>query len=247
MKNSDIWKPSKYIYRNGKLIGSRDPKEVGIGSRLMADIIAGLYNDNLRQHAKGRLLDLGCGNVPLYHVYKNLVTDNICVDWENTRHKNVYLDFECDLTKALPFQNEEFDTIILSDVLEHIAQPENLWAEMVRILSVDGKLIMNVPFYYWLHEQPNDYYRYTEFALQRFVRISGLKLIKLDCIGGTPEIMTDIFAKNILHVPKIGRSLALFSQWITFSFIMTRFGKKISEATKAHFPFGYILIAQKPA
>ena len=246
MKNRDTWKPSKYVYRNGKLIASRDPKEVGIGSRLITNLIAEFYNNNLQQHAKGRLLDLGCGEVPLFHAYKDHVTDNICVDWENTPHKNVHLDFECDLTKTLPFQNEEFDTIILSDVLEHIAQPEHLWAEMFRILSTDGKVIMNVPFYYWLHETPHDYYRYTAFALQRFVEISGLKLIQLDCIGGAPEIMADIFAKNILRVPKIGHSLALFSQYLIFAFIKTKFGNKVSAATKANFPLGYFLVAQKP-
>ena len=97
------------------------------------------------------------------------MTDNICVVLENTLHKSEYLDFECDMKKVLPFMDGELDTIILSDVLEQIPQPEHLWKEMSRILSIGGKIIMNVPFYYWLHEGPHDYYRYTEFALRRFV------------------------------------------------------------------------------
>jgi SAM-dependent methyltransferase len=245
MKNRDAWTPTKYVYENEKLRASRDPKEVGIGSRLIVDIIAQFYHENLQRHAKGRLLDLGCGKVPLFCAYRDYISDNICVDWANTLHKNVYLDFECDLTKPLPFQDEEFDTIILSDVLEHITQPDILWKEMSRMLSVDGKIIVNVPFYYWLHEKPHDYYRYTEFALRRFVENSGLKVIQLKSIGGAPEIMADIFAKNILRVPRIGRLLALFAQWITFSFIQTAIGKKISEETMNSFPFGYFLIAQK--
>jgi SAM-dependent methyltransferase len=245
MKNRDTWKPTKFVYRNGKLRASRDPKEIGIGSRLIADLTAQLYHENLQRHAKGRLLDLACGNVPFFLAYRDYISDNICVDWTSTLHKNNYLDFECDLTKPLPFKDEEFDTIILSDVLEHIPQPETLWKEMFRILSVDGKIIMNVPFYYCLHEQPHDYYRYTEFALRRFVENSGLKVIQLEPVGGAPEIMADIFAKNILRVPKIGRLLALFAQFITFSFIKTSIGKKVSDATMYSFPFGYFLIAQK--
>jgi len=246
MRNRDKWKPSKYVYKNGKLIASRDPKEVGAGSRLIVDLIAEVYNNNLPQHAKGKLLDLGCGKVPLFFAYKNFVTDNICVDWENSLHKNEYLDFECDLTQALPFNNGEFDTIIISDVLEHIPQPEHLWREMSRILATGGKVLLNVPFYYWLHERPHDYYRYTEFALRYFVENSGLRLLQLDSIGGAPEIMADIFAKNILRVPKIGRPLAMLVQWLTLSFIKTKFGKKVSEATKDNFPFAYFLIAEKP-
>ena len=246
MRNQGQWKPSKYIYKKGKLIASRDPKEVGFGSRLIVDLIAGLYASNLRQHAKGKLLDLGCGKVPLYAAYREFVTENICVDWGNTIHKNEYLDYELDLIKNLPFRDNEFDTIILSDVLEHIPVPEQLWKEMARILSRNGKIIMNVPFYYWLHEQPHDYYRYTEFALRRFVETSGLRLIQLESIGGAPEVMSDIFAKNILRLPKLGRSLALVAQRLTLSFIRTKFGKKVSEATSSSFPLGYFLVAEKP-
>ena len=246
MRNIEKWKPSKFVYLKGKLRASKDAKEVSIGSRLNVDMIAYFYDKNIRLHAKGKLLDLGCGKVPLYATYKKFVKDNVCVDWGSTLHKNEHLDFELDLTEQLPFINGEFDTIILSDVLEHIPVPEKLWAEMTRILSANGKIILNVPFYYWLHEQPHDYYRYTEFALRRFVEISGLRLIQLEPIGGAPEIMADIFAKNILRLPKLGRALALFVQWFTLKFIHTKYGKKVSDKTSRSFPLGYFLIAEKP-
>ena len=245
MKNHDTWEPSKYIYKKGKLIASRDPKEVSISSRLMADLVADAYEKNLPQYAKGKLLDLGCGKVPLYLAYRNYITENICVDWENTAHKNNYLDFEHDLTKKLPFLDKEFDTIILSDVLEHIPQPEFLCKEMSRVLAPGGKIIINVPFYYWLHEHPHDYYRYTEFALRRFIENSELNLVMLNAIGGTPEIMADIFAKNCIRIPKAGRFLAMFTQWLILTFIQTKLGRKISDATKNEFPFGYFLVAEK--
>ena len=245
MKSKEIWKPSKYIYHKNKLIASRDRKEVGVGSRLIADLVANAYEENLKKHAKGQLLDLGCGHVPLYAAYKNYITKNICVDWENTAHKNVYLDFVCDITKPLPFSDEEFDTIILSDVLEHIAEPELLLKELARILSPGGKVLINVPFYYWLHEQPHDYYRYTEFALKRFINQVNLKLIYLNPIGGAPEVLADIVSKNFLNLRIIGRPLAIFTQWIAMMFIKTKFGARQSTKTASSFPFGYFLIAEK--
>ena len=245
MQNRESWIPTKYVRKNGKLIASRDPMEVGVASRLVADLIAETYDTHLGRYASGRLLDLGCGKVPLYLAYKAYVTDNTCVDWGNTLHGNKHLDVECDLTQRLPFENETFDTIILSDVLEHIPQPELLWMEMSRILAKGGKILMNVPFYYWIHEHPHDYYRYTEFALRRFVDLSGLCLVRLEAVGGAPEILTDIFAKNILRVPKLGRTLAAVAQWLTGSFIRTGVGKRISDATKENFPFSYFLVAEK--
>lgn len=157
----------------------------------------------------------------------------------------MYLDLKHDITKPLPFENEKFDTVILSDVLEHIPEPESLFREISRVLTHQGKIIMNVPFYYWLHEQPHDYYRYTEFALRRFVGNSELKLIQLESIGGVPEIMTDIFGKTILRVPFIGKYISSFAQMLSALFIKTRIGRKASDKTKNTFPLGYFLIAQK--
>ena len=216
-----------------------------MASRLSADVIAGCYQRHLPAHAKGRLLDLGCGKVPLYASYQDLVTECVCVDWANTAHKNEYLDKECDLTQALPFADGEFDTIILSDVLEHIPTPEQLCAEMARSLASGGKLIMNVPFYYWLHEEPHDFYRYTEFALRRFVSLAGMELVLLESTGGTPEVLADILAKVLVRVPVIGRVLASVVQSMTLSFVGTRLGGKVSGATRKKFPFGYFLVAVK--
>ena len=245
MKNQASWRPSKYTYRRGRLIASRDTREVGLASRLSADVIASYYQRHLPAHANGKLLDLGCGKVPLYATYKDLVDECVCVDWANTAHKNEFLDQECDLTQALPFADGEFDTVILSDVLEHIPTPEQLCAEISRSLAVDGKLIMNVPFYYWLHEAPHDFYRYTEFALRRFVALAGMELVLLESTGGTPVVVADILAKNLVKIPVVGRLLASALQSVTFWFVGTRLGGKVSRATKETFPFGYFLVAVK--
>jgi len=245
MKNSEKWIPSKFVFKNGRLRASRDATKVGRGSRLIADLVASLYQQQLANHAKGRLLDLGCGNVPLFHAYRDFITDNTCVDWGNTLHKNSHLDFECDLTKTLPFEDKSFDTILLSDVLEHIPNPDLLWSELSRVLRDGGKVILNVPFYYWLHEAPHDYYRYTEHALRRFVDNACMKICILESVGGAPEVITDIFSKCILRVPRIGRPSAALAQWIMARSLTSRLGKSLSESTRDLFPLGYFLVAEK--
>lgn len=246
MREPQKWAPSKYVYKKGRLSASRNPEEVGVGSRLIADLVAGYYQDNLPLHARGRLLDLGCGKVPLYELYRNYVTDNVCVDWANTFHHGTHLDFESDLSERLPFEDEEFDTIILSDVLEHMRDPWHLFEEMERVLSAGGKILMNVPFFYRLHEIPHDYFRYTEYGLRGLIEDSGLRLVLLDSIGGVPEIISDIFAKTVRRTPLLGHGLSAFAQWSTMIFIRTALGKKISKDTKKAFPLAYFLVAEKP-
>lgn len=245
MQNRENWQASKYVYRKGKLTASRNPKEVSVSSRLIVDLIADFYDRSLERHAKGTLLDLGCGKVPLYAAYREYVDDNVCVDWGNSLHKNSYLDHEVDLTERLPFEEGQFDTIILSDVLEHIPVPELLWSEMTRVLAARGKIIMNVPFYYWLHEAPYDFYRYTEFALRRFAENNGLAVVELQPLGGAPEVIADVLAKNLVRLPRIGRPLAAGAQGLGAGFIRTGFGKRVSEGTGRSFPLGYCMVAEK--
>jgi SAM-dependent methyltransferase len=245
MKNIALWHPSKFVYQNGKLRASRDPKEVGISSRFVADIVANHYDTHLKSHVSGRLIDLGCGKVPLYHSYKDFATACFCADWKSSIHQNPYLDFTCDLNAPLPFSPQEFNTIILSDVLEHIERPENLWQEMFKVLQPGGKVILNVPFFYKLHEIPHDYFRYTKYALLNFASSSGFNVILIKELGGLPEILTDLTAKFLFSIPFVGKYLAIAVQSVSGFFLRTGIGKRITAKTQEHYPLGYFMVVQK--
>jgi SAM-dependent methyltransferase len=245
MKNSHLWFPTKYIFKNNKLRASQNTKFLSVSSRLMTDITAEFYQHFLPKYARGKLADLGCGNVPFYSVYKDLVSENTCVDWPNTAHKNQYLDYECDLNQPLPFPAHEFDTIVISEVLEHIANPELIWAEMARILKPGGKMLLSVPFLYKIHEAPYDYFRYTRFALEKFANKNKLKVLELKTFGGLPEVLADIFSKNLIKLPVIGNALARFTQYLCWLFVHTRFGKRMSVNSGVAYPLGYFMVVEK--
>jgi SAM-dependent methyltransferase len=242
MKNIERWRASKFVRSRGRLRGSRDRRELGVGSRLISDLVTALYEQHLRAHVRGRLLDLGCGKVPLYGAYAPFASEVTCVDWGDGEH----IDIICDLTQPLPLADDRFDTIILSDVLEHIPEPAQLWREMTRVLAPQGRIIMNVPFYYSVHAHPHDYYRYTCFALERFVALNGLELVLLVPVGGIAEIMADLFAKAFSKLPLLGPPMAMLTQFIASAFYRTRLGARVARTSSRHFPFGYFMIAQRP-
>jgi hypothetical protein len=70
MRNREIWQESKYVWAKGGLKASADVLEVRIESRFLGDILALAYASAIRRHARGRMLDLGCGKAPLYGVYR---------------------------------------------------------------------------------------------------------------------------------------------------------------------------------
>jgi len=228
------------------LRGSKNRNELGVGSRLVSNRIADFYTRAVREHARGRLLDLGCGKAPLLGYYAQFVENSTLVDWGNSMHENPILDLVADLNEPLALSDEAFDTVILSDVLEHIAEPQALLREISRVLSSDGGvLLLNVPFFYPIHEEPFDYYRYTEFSLARMCSSVGLQVREIAPLGGLPEILIDLFGKILQRMPFIGPSVAAVIQttgeWITGRGL----GKFASDRSAKHFPLGYTLIAVK--
>jgi SAM-dependent methyltransferase len=199
------------------------------------------------QYARGRLLDLGCGKVPLYGLYREKVQEITCVDWTSSLHGTKHLDVACDLNQPIPLPAESFDTILLSDVLEHLHEPEHACREVARLLAPGGHLLMNVPFFYGIHEAPFDYYRYTEFGLRRLIERAGLELISVDALGGIADIFADLSAKTMSRLPAFGRPAAWVMQHAAHTLGRTQLGAKLRERSGQRTPLGYFLVARRRA
>lgn len=245
MQAIDLWKPTKFIVKRGKIQPSKDPRELAVSSRLSASVVTDAYNRHFLQHCSGKLLDLGCGKAPFYEFYKNHVTDNTCVDWDNSGHGTQHVDIACDLSNSVPLPDAEFDTILLSSVLEHIPEPMNVWNEMSRLLKPGGKAVINVPFLYWLHETPHDFYRYTEFVLRRMAEQSGFDMVLLEPLGGAPIVLGDITSKLCGRMPFIGGMLAHTIYYSCRMVLSIPIAKRAAIRSARLFPAGYFLVAEK--
>jgi len=240
MRNVDLWKPTKFVRIPAGLAASRNPVEVGIRSRMVADRMALAYWNVIQAHAKGSLVDIGCGKVPLYEAYRNCTTEVVCVDWENSLHKNPHVDAYADLNAGLPFADRRFDTILATDVLEHLRTPALFWSEAHRVLRPQGKVIIGVPFLYWLHEQPHDHGRYTEFRLQAWCEENGFALLSIAPYAGPLAVVLDIIGKN-LRGDRFATLYQKFAAW----FVRTGMGARIDARNSKLFPLGYCLVGQK--
>lgn len=245
MRNQDSWSPGKFLLSNGHIAATNDSSELTVASRLTTNLVARLYSEQLPRHASGRMLDLGCGRVPFWEFYRQYVSDSYCVDWQESSHSDSYLDAVADLNHALPLADESFDVVLLSDVLEHIRRPVSLLSEISRVLAPGGKLIMNVPFYYWLHEQPYDYYRYTRYGLDYMAREAGLDVVVLEPTGGALEVLADISGKLLVKLPLFGRPLTAILQASALFFFRSAIGQRVFRKTAGYFPLGYFLVAKK--
>lgn len=77
----------------------------------------------------------------------------------------------------LPFPDGIFQRVECDAVLEHVKWPEQVVAEMTRVLAPGGYLHLVTPFCHPFHEYPRDFRRFT---------LDGLKLMK-----GELEVVTE--------------------------------------------------------
>jgi SAM-dependent methyltransferase/uncharacterized protein YbaR (Trm112 family) len=75
------------------------------------------------------------------------------------------IDFLSDAHR-IPLPDSSLDGVVFQGVVEHISRPWIAAAEIVRVLKPGGVVFCEAPFMQWFHEDPKDYYRFTEDGLK---------------------------------------------------------------------------------
>jgi SAM-dependent methyltransferase len=125
------------------------------------------------------VLDLGCGQRPWAGLFGRAWCIGVDVDTWGARPDVIAT------ATALPFAAHRFDLVFCSQVLEHVPAPQPVLAECVRVLRPGGELLLSVPFYWPLHEEPHDYRRFTARGLELDLEEAGFDLVKLEADCGS--------------------------------------------------------------
>ena len=88
-----------------------------------------------------------------------------------------------------------FDVVLCTQVLEHVAEPARVLAELRRVLATGGELWLTVPFVGELHEEPHDHYRYTSYGLRGLCERAGFGEVRTWPLGGYFTAMAQL-ARN---------------------------------------------------
>ncbi len=134
-------------------------------------------------HVPGAVLDVGCGDAWAKRLIGNGET-YIGLDYPETAIKeygtrpDIFGD-----AHQLPFDSNLFQNVWLLDVLEHLADPQRVLAEAARVVAPGGRVFMQIPFMYPLHDEPRDYQRLTCHGLLRLAQMVNLKVIEIISTG----------------------------------------------------------------
>lgn len=244
MNDKSHWQPTKYQQRKQRWVISSHNDQLSPASTISATLALSRTAAALRAHAEGDLGDFGCGTAPFYGIYGPLSTSVCWIDWPSSPHETQHLDVTADLNQPVTIDDEQFDTAFTSSVLEHIWKHDVFLDEITRTLRPGGKLILVVPFMYWLHEEPYDYFRWTRHALTKACDERGLDVIELDPYGGGLDVLLDLSLRSLAAISLglaklVGRPLARL--------LDHRRMRQIGKTAQEKLPLGYVLVAQKPS
>jgi SAM-dependent methyltransferase len=125
----------------------------------------------------GKVLDAGCGTKPYENFFQH-AEEYVGMEYDDSskKHPNkpdVFYD-----GKTFPFPDNHFDSVISTEVLEHVFNPNEFLLEVHRVMKSGGLLLLTTPLMWKEHQQPHDYGRYSSFGLRHLISKHGFEILE---------------------------------------------------------------------
>lgn len=202
----------------------------------------------IRKHAaslRGDLLDVGAGRSRRYQSECVNVTSYKTMDHDGEWKPDIVGSAE-----AIPLPDASVDSILCTQVFEHLPHPHVAIRELFRVLRPGGRCLFSVPQMNELHEMPNDFFRYTNEGLRVLFTDAGFVIEDMDARGKYFSTMAQMRIRHMIDTwrPYERKWAMLFVS--PLSNILTRWAlfrdaHSTSAATSAH-TIGWCLLAKKP-
>lgn len=198
---------------------------------------------------KGHLFDFGAGESPYREFFLQYAERYIAVDWAASYH-DTKADIVADLNEVLPIESEMADTVVSLSVLEHLREPQIMLSEAFRILKPEGMMVLQVPWQWWIHEGPYDFYRYTPYGLKYQFEKAGFVDVTVEPQSGFFSmwlVKMNYFTRRFVCGPKPLRWL-IRSGLLPFWYLGQRLAPILDKLDRnwALETSGYFVTAKKP-
>ena len=164
------------------------------------------------KYFKGKVIDIGCGNCPFEDLLSSPEIEYIPLDvdyadkWDYSNPKIIKFN-----GSHLPLMSDSIEHFICTEVIEHIEDPNELIAEMQRVLVEGGKGIITLPWSARFHYKPYDFHRYTP----SFLKILFKNFSKVEILNRGTDINAIVNKSIVLY---LGMITGILNNLLAFPF-----------------------------
>ena len=223
--------------------------------------------EGLAPAAGGLLLDVGCAERPYEALFTPHVARYVGLEYPPVAHNLIPEIFEhlerlrgvVDLWgdgQRLPVAAGAVDTVLASEVLEHVPRPDDLAAEVARVLKPGGRFLFTVPFAAPLHQMPFDFQRFTPGGIEALLERHGFEVERLEPRGNFAAVAGSLTTQYLLRALAAREELhdgsVVLSRWRAplvlplLAVVQSLFhlASKLSRDTS--YALGYTVVARRP-
>ena len=175
-----------------------------------------------KNFARGDMIDIGCGSKPYQPIFKPYIDTYFGIDYPPTAAVNygettkADLFVDCTDTKLAP---DKYDTLLSTQVIEHIYDTKKFVAECHRILKKGGIGIFTIPFLWQCHAEPFDYYRFTKHAIEKQFREQDFDILELRPLEGAYAAIVQTKITSLYLIPVENLLIKLLQKALLLSYV----------------------------
>ncbi len=144
-----------------------------------------------------------------------------------------------DMTR-LDLADESVDALTSVFALEHVFEYDKAIAEMRRVLKPGGRLLLVVPFLYYYHAAPDDFFRFSLPALEKLV--APLEVLQRQALGSRGMLIAELLHEKAVLGSKRGAFMRAVLRAVALPFLA---GALTNHDTT--YAVGYGLLCEKAA
>jgi len=200
----------------------------------------------LPKYCKGKTADVGAGHAKYNRMIRSYSDSYVSIDNMSSEYQYGHDQFKPDIISDvldMPVKDNEFDTVVCTEVLEHVEDPFRLFSEIYRILKPEGYALVSSGWMAPYHEEPKDYWRFTVDAYKVLCKRSGLEFIESYKKGGFFTVILYFIGRNItLNAVKYKNVNRV---WVRLNRVLEYIAEKMDGWVKTEDTLGHLIVARK--
>lgn len=205
-----------------------------------------MIDEDLNKHSrsiKGTVVDVGGRKLKhkgFFRIPAEKIKEIITVNIE----KNIGADIIASAEK-IPLAADSAETVIMTEVLEHLQNPKEAIKEAARLLKPGGHIIISAPFLYPIHADPDDYQRLTASWFRQTLAENNLEIMEIKEQGFLFTVILDSLKKIISEIKFTPVRWMVALLFLPIAEIFLFWEKKFPPKAIKSYVGGYFIIARK--